>query len=438
MRRRHIASDRRTRIRYEGGPPVASAVSITGTTTAGQTLTGHYTYTDPESDPEGTSTFRWLRGGVAIGGATSITYALVVADIGAVITFEVTPKSSVNPTTGQPVVSAGTAAIAGRAPTASSVTITGTTTEGQTLTGHYTYADADGDAEGTSTFRWLRSDVAIGGATSITYVLQAADVGTTIKFEVTPVSSVAPTAGTPVQSSATATIAAAGLTVDTCESAWTGVTGIVRTVALRTAGTGYTVGDQMTVADGNGCILQVATVDGGGAVTSWVINVGGSGYSVSNNHATTGGTGTGFAIDITAVRNVTVTLEAVDFQVGAGSMKAAPSGSLLNQTLDAFHAISPGDLSTCTKLRMWYKNSNAISANKLRVCLCSDPAGQTVVDEFLIPATAGTGVWIQADIARTGGGSLGASIASIMLGTCAGAGSVTFTTMQLDAIMAVV
>ena len=54
--------------------PVASSVNITGTPNVGAILTGHYTYTDADNDPEGTSTFRWLRDGVAITGATSTTY----------------------------------------------------------------------------------------------------------------------------------------------------------------------------------------------------------------------------------------------------------------------------------------------------------------------------------------------------------------------------
>ena len=72
-------------------------------------------------------------------------------------------------------------------PVASSVSVTGTLNINQLLTGNYTYTDADSDAEGTSTFRWLRDDVAIGGATSLTYTTVLADVTKTIKFEVTPV-----------------------------------------------------------------------------------------------------------------------------------------------------------------------------------------------------------------------------------------------------------
>ena len=57
--------------------PTATAVAISGTPAVGQTLTGSYTYGDVDSDAEGTSTFRWLRNGVAIGGATATTYAVV-------------------------------------------------------------------------------------------------------------------------------------------------------------------------------------------------------------------------------------------------------------------------------------------------------------------------------------------------------------------------
>lgn len=73
------------------------------------------------------------------------------------------------------------------APAATGVAITGVLRNGQTLTGNYTYVANGLGPEGTSTFRWLRDDVAIGGATSQTYTLTASDVGADIKFEVTPV-----------------------------------------------------------------------------------------------------------------------------------------------------------------------------------------------------------------------------------------------------------
>jgi hypothetical protein len=63
---------------------------------------------------------------------------------------------------------------------------------GDTLEGFYEYHDSYGDAEGSSTFRWLAAATAAGsysaisGATSRTYALVAANATKYIKFEVTP------------------------------------------------------------------------------------------------------------------------------------------------------------------------------------------------------------------------------------------------------------
>ncbi|MDD4239025.1 MAG: hypothetical protein PHT62_10800, partial [Desulfotomaculaceae bacterium] len=78
---------------------------------------------------------------------------------------------------------------ANAAPTAAVQPITGTLQVGETLTGYYSYSDVNGDLQGTSTFKWYRSDNAAGqnksvisGATSITYELQSADEGKYISF----------------------------------------------------------------------------------------------------------------------------------------------------------------------------------------------------------------------------------------------------------------
>ena len=95
------------------------------------------------------------------------------------------------------------------------VAINGTAQVGQTLTGSYIYSDADGDPEGTSTFKWLVSDtvggsyVVIDGATATTFLLTSAQLGKFIKFEVTPVATVDPTTGTTVKSAATIAVLAA-------------------------------------------------------------------------------------------------------------------------------------------------------------------------------------------------------------------------------------
>ena len=182
--------------------PVASDVLVTGTLEVGQVLTGSYTYSDTEGDLEGTSTFRWLRDGIEISGATATTYTLTVDDDGANISFEVTPVALTGVLTGTAVESpqVGPIAPANSAPTASSVLVTGTLEVGQTLTGSYTFDDADGDLEGTSTFRWLRDGVEISGATATTYTLTVDDDGANISFEVTPVALTGVLTGTAVES----------------------------------------------------------------------------------------------------------------------------------------------------------------------------------------------------------------------------------------------
>lgn len=184
-------------------PPTATA-SITGTAKVGFALTGNFVYSDSENDPQDSHTYHWYQandssggGATAIIGATSTGYTATGADENKYICFEITPKATSGSLTGAPAKSAYVqivAATANVAPTASSVSISGTTTVGQTLTGTYTYFDGDTDPEGSSTFKWYRADDNVGTgasvvAISLTYVLTAADVGKYLRFEVTPVAS---------------------------------------------------------------------------------------------------------------------------------------------------------------------------------------------------------------------------------------------------------
>jgi hypothetical protein len=90
-------------------------------------------------------------------------------------------------------------------PTATNVSNTGTLQVGQTLTGTYSYADADNNPENGSTYKWYRADDAIGtnknaiaSATAVTYLLVLADLNKFISFEVTPNDGTA--AGTAIES----------------------------------------------------------------------------------------------------------------------------------------------------------------------------------------------------------------------------------------------
>lgn len=116
-------------------PPTASNVSVTdnngGYSLLGDTLTGSFTYSDAESDVEGVSTFRWLRDGVEISGATNITYNIIVNDVLKDITFEVTPIAATGETDGSAEISSNTITIR-----------RGLNDTGITLCGDYAYTDS--------------------------------------------------------------------------------------------------------------------------------------------------------------------------------------------------------------------------------------------------------------------------------------------------------
>jgi hypothetical protein len=87
-----------------------------------------------------------------------------------------------------------TGTLANAAPTATAVSIAGTASVGQVLTGNYTYADAESNPQGISTFKWYRADdalgtneIAISGEVAQTYTLAAADFNKFIRFSVVPV-----------------------------------------------------------------------------------------------------------------------------------------------------------------------------------------------------------------------------------------------------------
>lgn len=64
-------------------------------------------------------------------------------------------------------------------------------------------------------------------------------------------------------------------------------------------GSGYTVGDTLTITTGNSdATFTVDTVDGSGKVLTVTLVLNGSGYSISVNNATVGGTGSGCYVDI--------------------------------------------------------------------------------------------------------------------------------------------
>lgn len=160
----------------------APTPTISGTAAVGYTLTG--SRVAPWSPTPDSYTYRWLRDGAIISGATTATYKLTSADIGHKIQFRVSGAKAGYLTTYR--VSAATAPVANVFSTAPTPTVTGTTKVGYTLTGNRGTWSPTPDSFG---YQWYRVNsagtaTAITGATATTYKLTTADRGYTIRFRV--------------------------------------------------------------------------------------------------------------------------------------------------------------------------------------------------------------------------------------------------------------
>ncbi len=189
----------------------SSPPTITGTTTQGQTLTeAHGTWSNSPTS----YTYHWQdcdntgnNCSPITNNATSQTYTLTTNDVGHTIKVQETASNAGGP--GTPALSTATAVITPPAPVDSSPpTITGTTTQGQTLTeAHGTWSNSP-----TSyTYHWQDCDNTgnncspiTNNATSQTYTLTTNDVGHTIKVQETASNAGGP--GTPALSTATAVV----------------------------------------------------------------------------------------------------------------------------------------------------------------------------------------------------------------------------------------
>jgi lysophospholipase L1-like esterase len=150
--------------------------TIAGTPGLGQTLsvaTGAW-------DAGTTLSIQWRRGGTAIAGATGGTYVIKEADVGAALTVTVT-GSKTGFTTVQRT-STPTGVVPPGALSTAAPTIGGTPQMGQVLT-----ADPRvwGPAPVALAYQWLRDGTAIASATTSSYAMVPADVGTHLSVRVT-------------------------------------------------------------------------------------------------------------------------------------------------------------------------------------------------------------------------------------------------------------
>lgn len=158
--------------------PNTKPPALTGVPRYGQLLTttnGSWTY-----PPTGFS-YQWLRGGQPIPGATANSYRIAEEDLNQSVSARVTATRA-----GYRAVQASSLPMTPTSPiTASAPALQGKLTVGEKLTGVFNEGSiARGTAPGpvSVTYEWLRNGTAIGGATSKTYTLQAADRGAVVGF----------------------------------------------------------------------------------------------------------------------------------------------------------------------------------------------------------------------------------------------------------------
>jgi hypothetical protein len=198
----------------ENDPPVASDVVISGSNTIYSNLNGLYNYDDPESDPEGNSTYTWYRSeypdgadSVLITGADDDNYVTRFADGGNYLSFGVKPadnKGAVSPyiyNSPWEYINAG--------PTALDLIIAGAKALDQTDTASFEYFDIEDDPENPigHYYQWFRAtdesgsdQVAIPGATHSTYLITNNENHKYISVEVSLASSAGSLRGDTAQS----------------------------------------------------------------------------------------------------------------------------------------------------------------------------------------------------------------------------------------------
>lgn len=169
--------------------------TVTGSAMVGKVLTA----TVGTWDSGTVLSYQWKRGGVAISGATGMSYTLVSADLNGTITIDVKGTLAGNlPLT---KTSAGVGPVVAAAILVQGTpTITGNAQVGTTLAG----AKGTWESGLTFTYQWKRNGSAISGATSLSYALVAADQGATITLSVTGNSGAATATTTSAPTSAVA------------------------------------------------------------------------------------------------------------------------------------------------------------------------------------------------------------------------------------------
>lgn len=134
----------------------------------------------------------------------------------------------------------------------------------------------------------------------------------------------------------------------------------------------------------------------------------------------------------TAATNITCNVNATYRRQGSYSCSYVVGSSFTTGKM-AYKSFTSTDFSSYQKLSFQIYSTSNITSGYIKLCLCSDTAGNTIVDNFIIDLAITGGYWHTLTIAKDGGGNLGASIQSVALYAITDPGT---PTIYLDSIIA--
>ena len=340
-------------------------VSISGTPTQGQTLTASNALAD--LDGLGAFHYQWLANGSAITGATGSSLVLAQAQVGK--TISVTASYTDGGGMAESATSSATAAVVGNSnvndlPTGT-VSISGTPTQGQTLTASNALADLDG--LGAFHYQWLANGSAITGATGSSLVLAQAQVGKTISVT----ASYTDGGGTPESVTSSATTAVANVN--------DAPTGLVSISGTPTQGQTLTASNALADLDGLGAFHYQWLANGsaitGATGSSLVLAQAQVGKTISVTASYTDGGGMAESATSSATAAVVGNSNVNDLPTGTVSISGTPTQG---QTLTASNALA--DLDGLGAFHyQWLANGSAITgATGSSLVLAQAQVGKTI------------------------------------------------------------
>ncbi len=160
--------------------------------------------------------------------------------------------------------------------------------------------------------------------------------------------------------------------------------GAVSTLASAptSGGTGYTVNDVLTITTGGTGATATVTTVSSGVVTAVTLTTGGSGYTTGTGKATTGGTGTGCTLNISAIDGEDNALATVLTILGSGNIQLTNQISTYNNIATVSNGV-PSELATI--------DSTGLTANVTASTLYAVPAsgaGLYRISAYLVTTTA--------------------------------------------------